>query len=313
MKKLNFLLLFSVFLVFQPAIAMESMQIKVSEKEKAAYLQNVQATLILSENLSELSAEGEQQEDLESAPSSPPLTTDDTGTPGPNGVEINLLMDCDRSKAAKGCERLVDANYGIGDKIQIKIERDYGVERNEDGVVTRGLGPTEFGVKYRFYDKNGLSAAIYPQITIDNSKKHSSDPSAEIEREGNTVYIPVIISKELGKYTVVTNTGYRHSYKSSEDDAIIAGVAIARALDERSRIMGEIYSERDRNLHNRRTDVRVGYVRIVSPKSSKYEISAFVSAGHSLGQTEDGFGHTTLQFGLSLVRKPKSQSVQSVK
>ena len=305
MKNLNLLPLLSIFLFFQPVFATESAQIKLSQKEKAAYLKNVQATLILSEDPTELSVEADREEDRESSPSSPPLTTDDTGTPGPNGVEINLLMDCDRTKTSKGCEHLVDANYGIGDKIQIKIERDYEIERSEDGTVTRGLGPTEFGLKYRFYDKNGLSAAIYPQITIDNSKKHSSDPEDAIEREGNTIYIPVIVSKELGKYTVVTNTGYRHSFKNSEDDAIIAGLAVARALDENSRIMGEIYSERDRDLHNRRTDVRVGYIRIVSPKSSKYEVSAFVSAGHSLGQTEDGLGHTTLQFGLSLVRKPK--------
>ena len=304
MKRLNFLLL-ALSLVCQPAIAKEGAQIKISDKDKTAYLQQVQATLILSENPVELNTEADRQEDRESSPSSPPLTTDDTGTPGPNGVEINLLMDCDRSNASKGCENVIDANYGIGDKIQIKVERGYGIERSDDGVATRGFGPTEFGVKYRFYDKNGLSAAIYPQITIDNSKKYSSDPSAEIEREGNTIYIPVIISKEFGKFTVVTNAGYRHSYKSSDDDAIIASVAIAKALDEKSRIMGEVYSERDRELHNRRTDVRVGYIRIVSPKSSKFEISAFVSAGHSVGRTADGLSHTTLQFGLSLVRKPK--------
>ena len=295
MKSLNFLLL-ALSLVFQPAIAQEARQIKISDKEKLAYLQKVQATLILSENPQELSTEADRQEDRESSPGSPPLMTDDLGTPGPNGVEINLLMDCDRSKASKVCENVVDANYGIGDKIQISVERGYEVGRSEDGVSTRGLGPTEFGVKYRFYDKNGLAAALYPQVIIHSAKS---------EDQGNAIYIPIIISKEFGKFTVVTNTGYRHSYKSSDEDAIIAGVAIAEALDDRSRIMGEIYSERDRDLHNRRTDVRIGYIRVVSPKSSKFEISAFVSAGHSVGHTEDGFGHTTLQFGLSLVRKPK--------
>ena len=93
MKRLNFLLL-ALSLVCQPAIAKEGAQIKISDKDKTAYLQQVQATLILSENPVELSTEVDRQEDRESSPSSPPMTTDDTGTPGPNGVEINLLMDC---------------------------------------------------------------------------------------------------------------------------------------------------------------------------------------------------------------------------
>lgn len=278
-----------------------------SEKAAYTYLDQVQATLIIDhpELLNPVPEAAKESERPESNPSSPPLQTDDTGTPGPGGIELNTTMSCDRSSVSKSCERLIDVNFGVGEKLQIKVERAYQVQHGPDGDSSRGMGPTDIGLKYRFYDRKGFSAAIYPTVTVDNSSRRDSQ-GEKMESGGNAIYIPLILSKDIGNYTVVTNTGYRRSFKDRDDDSIIGGISVGKAINETTRVMGEVFSERDRNFHNRRTDVRVGFIKIVTPNSAKFQTSVYASLGRSVGRTEDGVPHTTLQFGLSIVKKPGS-------
>ena len=44
------------------------------------------------------------EEAPETSPSSPPLTTDDPGTPGESGIEINLITNCDNTDFMSSCE-----------------------------------------------------------------------------------------------------------------------------------------------------------------------------------------------------------------
>lgn len=113
-------------------------------------------------------------EPVEMTVGSPPMISDDTDTPGPGNVELNVVFNGAWSRDEHALEApLLDVNYGIGERLQLKYEVPYAIERRTERdasgaeVVTRahGIGDSNLGLKYRFYDDsdNGLSLGVYPQ------------------------------------------------------------------------------------------------------------------------------------------------------
>jgi len=100
------------------------------------------------------------------------MASDDTGTPGNGNWEINLVFDGDISKESNAFELpLLDINYGIGERLQLKYEVPFVVTRNPTFDKTgrrtteksSGFSNSRVGVKYRFFDNEqaGLSLAVY--------------------------------------------------------------------------------------------------------------------------------------------------------
>ena len=248
------------------------------------------------------------EETPESAVSSPPMDMDDPGTPGPRGVEVNFVGTLTRLGPARSSEALLDANFGIGDRIQLKYERPYVTEHDGGGSFQQGLGATEIGVKWRFIDSHGLQMAFYPQYQLDNAFTLKDADGNPEESEGRSAYYPLLASKELSRvYTLAFNYGYRRNLEGRGDDNNLA-LGVGRALGEDGRILAEVFSERDESCHNRQTDVRVGIAFLTFPKSfahSSFEAPVFASLGHSIGRTEEGERSTSFTFGMSLIRKPQ--------
>ena len=250
----------------------------------------------------------EEEEAPESAVSSPPMEMDDPGTPGRQGIEVNFVGSLVHLGPGRSAETLFDANYGIGDRIQLKYERPYVSEGAVGEHYQRGLGATEFGIKWRAIDHGGLALAVYPQYQMDDAFTIKDENGEAEESEGRSVYFPVLVSKEVHHvYTLGANVGYRRNLEKRGDDANLA-LGAGRAIGEYSRVLTEVYSERDNHLHNRQTNVRVGYVFALFPKAmehSQLELPAYVSLGHSVGATEAHERSTSFVFGVSVIVKPK--------
>lgn len=97
----------------------------------------------------------------------PPMVTDDPGTPGNRHWEINIAA----MGAFAGAEQLVEAphfdvNYGLGERIQLKVEAGLVISHSGLSEVQTGATPVLTGVKYRFLDedKTGVAVSIYPQF-----------------------------------------------------------------------------------------------------------------------------------------------------
>ena len=241
---------------------------------------------------------------LENSPASPPLATDDPGTPGKNGFEINIIGNCDHSSNQQDCEAGLDAAFGIGDKAQIRISRSYQKSSAQGEKTLKGMGATDIGVKYRFYDNNGVQFATFPSYQLNDAKRQVDIAGNQIESEGRSVYLPIIVSKDIGSYTVVANGGYRKNLDHAENNSVFTSVAIGHGLTVSSRVMAEIASEKVVHDGVRRTDVRVGWVKVIFPDSaSKYQTSLFTSIGRSVGPTDDGRVHYSIMAGLSFSRK----------
>ena len=256
-------------------------------------------------------AEGDEEEAPESAVSSPPMEMDDPGTPGRQGLEVNLVGSLARVGDGRSTGTLLDANLGIGDRLQLKYERPYVTEGAIGQHTQKGIGATEIGVKWRAVDHNGLQIAVYPQYQFNDAFTLKDDEGNVEESEGRSVYAPVLISRQVRHvYTVGVNLGYRRNLEHRGDDANFA-LGLGRAMPGDGRVLTEVYSERDQHLRNRQTDVRVGYVFMMFPHTfakSKFELPAFAAVGHSLGRTEAHELSTSFTFGFSFIKKPKGEA-----
>src|SRR4051812_42420444 len=94
----------------------------------------------------------------------PPLLTDDPGTPGPGNWEINVAAPHRHvGSSSEGESPLLDLNFGVGERVQLKYEIAW-VARREAGDTVRGLGSSLLGVKWRFADsgEKGWNISTYP-------------------------------------------------------------------------------------------------------------------------------------------------------
>ena len=83
----------------------------------------------------------------------PPLRTDDPGTPGNRNWEINVASTQFWSKSEREFESpLLDINYGLGDRIQLKYEVPYRFDSDHGAPFKSGIGNSLLGVKWRFYE-----------------------------------------------------------------------------------------------------------------------------------------------------------------
>ncbi|TMQ56955.1 MAG: hypothetical protein E6K72_04150 [Candidatus Eisenbacteria bacterium] len=257
----------------------------------------------------EQAAAAVEDEGPESPVSSPPMSLDDPGTPGPHGLEVNFVGTLTRLGPGHSSEGLLDANYGIGDRLQLKYERPYVTEHASGTEFQRGIGATEIGVKWRFVDRHELEIAFYPQYQFDDGFTLKDEEGIPEASEGRSVYLPLLISENMARvYTLAANYGYRRNLDGRGNDNNI-GLGIGRAMGWQGRVMAEVFSERDESFHNRQTDARVGVFFLPFPKSfehSSFETPVFASLGHSIGKTESGEKSTTFCFGLSWIRKPRA-------
>jgi hypothetical protein len=258
-----------------------------------------------------LRADVVEEEAPESAVSSPPMDLDDPGTPGRQGVEVNFVGSFVRAGQSRGSSALLDANFGIGDRIQLKYERPYVSEGIVGQPSQQGLGATEIGIKWRAIDHDGWAMALYPQYEDDDAFALKDEDGNPEVSEGRSVYFPILLSKVVHRvYTLGVNLGYRRNLEERGDDANLA-LGVGRAVGKDARVLAEVFSERDERLHNRQTDARVGYVFLLFPKlleKSRLELPAYGSIGHSLGRTEEGERATSYTFGVSFIMKPKGES-----
>ncbi len=154
-----------------------------------------------------------------------PLITDDTGTQGKGKfqVEVNSEFNYDREKEEgvttkeTGGEVAAILSYGIVDNLDIVLGIPYQWFRvKEDGDVTfkeDGISDMSLELKWRFYEKDGLSLALKPGFTLPtgNEKKGLGN--------GRPSYgLTFITTKEVGPWAFHFNLGYmRNEYKLRED------------------------------------------------------------------------------------------------
>ncbi len=197
---------------------------------------------------------------------SPPLLTDDPGTPGDKHWEINLGLSTEKRPGATGAELpLIDINYGIGDRIQLKYEIPYLSVHEDGSPPAAGLGNSELGVKWRFFDagEKGPAASVYPQIEFNNPGSHSDDKG--LVEHGTAFKLPFQFEQEVNGFTLVTQAGREFR---SRGGSWFYGVSLGHPLADKIEVAVELAGGGNAGLHRTQLAANIGFMFELSEKTS---------------------------------------------
>jgi hypothetical protein len=226
----------------------------------------------------------------------PPLVTDDPGTPGPGNWEVNVAVTLDRSRPASTWGTpLVDANYGWGERVQLKLEVPWAVVSDEQGT-RGGIGNPLFGVKWRFIEEAaGVAISTYPQFGF-NLASSSADRGL-VERE-TSFLLPVSAVKTFGPVALNVEAG--RVFEGGSGGEWVWGVALGHDFGH-FEALGEVFGTRGDDEASRQVVVNLGGRVPVAPVWT-----VLFSGGCSISDG-DGARHAYLYLGLQFTSGRKDK------
>lgn len=145
-----------------------------------------------------------------------PLITDDTGTQRQNQTTHQLEFSHDwlRNRAAGVTTRsgvpAITYTYGVGDPLDIYVGASYArVSVDDPAARVSGQGDTGLGIKWRLYEKDQLSFAVKPQITL-----ATGDENKGLGTGRTSGAVALIMTHEAEPLTWLANVAYtRNNYR----------------------------------------------------------------------------------------------------
>jgi hypothetical protein len=229
----------------------------------------------------------------------PPYYTNDPGTPGHLNWEINLgYMPFFYSDQSISHTPDVDINFGVGDRIQLTYENAWLRVQNPASATKYGMGQSNPGVKWRFYDagQSGLAISVFPQLLLNN-------PNDAVRRgitpASDTLLLPFEFSKKFGPVDLNYEIGYQFVHKGP--DGWLTGLVVGH--DFTSKLEGDIefYSVGSFHLsQNQPTFDFGGRYKLHSP------IILLFMAGRSVESSRNNQSYFLGYFGIQLLLPSKS-------
>jgi hypothetical protein len=188
----------------------------------------------------------------------PPMITDDPGTPGNGHWEINVAWTDQQSPGSTliGLP-LLDANYGVGDRIQLNYQGSWNILSDSGEATQSGLSDSQLAVKWRFYDAGdaGLQLSIYPRYTFVNpdsfsDRRGTADPSA-------TFLFPFEVRRDFGFISV--NADFGHTFSASAGDrGWMGGLCLGHNVTKAWELDAEVHFTASDRLGRSETILNVG-------------------------------------------------------
>jgi hypothetical protein len=172
------------------------------------------------------------------------LITDDAGPMGKGKFELDLIgeygHDKDARITAKASDFSATLTYGVIEPVDIVLNVPYQFWSSEDsGSKEKGSGISDLGVevKWRFYEKEGVSFALKPGFTIPTGDEKRGLGTGRV-----TAYLYFIASKEIGPWAIHMNLGYTRNENNVDQrkDVWHASVASTFEVVKRLTLVGDI-------------------------------------------------------------------------
>ena len=173
----------------------------------------------------------------------PPMITDDPGTPGDGHWEINIAaLSNHTSDGATYQLPLIDANYGVGDRLQLKFEMPWLVQDEQNGASRSGSGNGLLGVKWRFYDagEDGWQISTYPQWEF--GLPHASSTHDGLADSGTSTLLPLEFVHGYDGFDINFEAG-RWFRPGGGDDSWIAGFVVTHEVRKGLELIAEVHDE----------------------------------------------------------------------
>jgi hypothetical protein len=229
----------------------------------------------------------------------PPYYTNDPGTPGHLNWEINLgYMPFLYSDQSVSHTPDVDINFGVGDRIQLTYENAWLRVHNPSSRTEFGLGQSNPGVKWRFYDagESGLAVSVFPQFFLNN-------PNDAVRRgitpATNSFLLPFEFSKKFGPVDVNYEIGYQGVHKGP--DGWLTGLVVGHEFTRKFEMDVEFYSQGTFHPSEYQPTIDFGArYKLHSP------VILLVMAGRSLEPARSNQSYFLGYFGMQFLLPPKS-------
>lgn len=173
-----------------------------------------------------------------------PLITDDTGTQGRGNVQIELTTEHGYEQEDGTRENTVSANavfsYGVHDAADVILTLPHKriSSEAEDGSrsVVKGQGDIGLDVKWRFYEKDNLSFALKPGLTLPTGDEAKNLGSG---RARHSLYLTASYDADPWEYHL--HLGYIHNRNvlGQHESQRHVSVAVGRKLGERLKLVAD--------------------------------------------------------------------------
>ena len=229
----------------------------------------------------------------------PPYYTNDPGTPGNLNWEINLgYMPFFYSGQSVSHVPDVDINFGVGDRFQLTYENAWLRVQNPSSPTKFGVGQSNPGVKWRFYDsgESGLKVSVFPQLFLNN-------PNNSVQRgitpANDSFLLPMEFSRKFGPIDVDGEFGYQFVHRGP--DGWLTGLVVGH--DFTPKLEGDIEFYSQGTFHP-------GQAKPTLELGARYKIHRpvilLLMAGRSLESTRPNQPYFVGYFGLQFLLPPKS-------
>lgn len=222
----------------------------------------------------------------------PPLITDDPDTPGPGHWEINIAAHLDKHDQERLFEApRIDVNYGVGRRIQLKLEMPWLLARDSEGHRASGSGDMTAGVKWRFVGQEGqwLAWSVYPQLDVNTSRASVAKGLAE---DGRRLLLPTEITIEFTPVEINVEVG--REFAEHGADSWMYGLSTEGHVAPRLELLVEVHGERPDGEE----------MELVANGGARYKITRrlqlLLSAGRQIGRAAASHDPLLLYGGLQV-------------
>lgn len=185
-----------------------------------------------------------------------PLITDDTGTQGKGKFQLEVNGGYGQNKDDEGAitkttQAATTLSYGISDPVDVILGLPYEHTRTEASEgVTKGDGISDMSLemKWRFYEKDGLSFALKPGVTFPTGDEEKGLGSGRV-----TYHLFFVASKEIKPWAFHINLGYMRNENKLDEKKNLWHASLASTVEviKNLKLVGNIGVEEDveRNLN----------------------------------------------------------------
>lgn len=174
-----------------------------------------------------------------------PLTTEDTGTLGLGRSKIELAIEYGTDRAQRVHERgvVLEAAFvhGLTANLNGSITLPYRDVRSDeagaDSTHAHGVGDAKLGLKWRYFERDGLSLGLKAVLTLP-----TGDVAAQLGSGKPTQAVSVLVGYESGPWGLDFDLGYKRNgnTRNQREQLGSVSVALVRSLDSRWKVMADI-------------------------------------------------------------------------
>ena len=154
-----------------------------------------------------------------------PLNTEDTGTQGKGGWQLEVNGESNKDGGVRGAQAAVILSYGAAGTVDLQIGLPW-----QDNGEARGGGDLAAAVKWRFWEREGFSAGMRAGVTT---------PTGDETRglgNGKPTWAALLIGQHEGeRWILLAHLGYRRNLNTiGERDSIgeLSGAVLYKATGQ---------------------------------------------------------------------------------